>query len=182
MARAIWKGSISFGLVNIPVGLYTAEQRDDISMHLLDRRNMARVRYKRVNEETGREVPWEEIVHGYEYEDGEYVVLSEEDLKRANPEATQTIDIVGFVEADEISPLYFDKPYYLGPQKKSEKGYALLREAFEAHRQGGHRQGGHPHPAVPRRGHVAEDLLVLELLRFAHELREAEDLDLPGQA
>lgn len=180
MARAIWKGSISFGLVNIPVGLYTAEQRDDISMHLLDRRNMSRVRYKRVNEETGREVPWDEIVHGYEYGDGQYVVLSDEDLKRANPEATQTIDIVGFVDEDEISPLYFDKPYYLGAQKKGEKSYALLREALK-------RTGkvGIALVVIRTRQYLAAvipqgDLLVLELLRFGHELRQAEDLDLPG--
>jgi len=127
MARAIWKGSISFGLVNIPVGLYTAETRDEISFKLLDKKTMSPIHYKRVSEESGKEVPWEETVRGYEFESGQYVVMSDEDLKRAAPEATQTIDIVDFVDLEDISPLYFDKPYYLAPDKKGAKAYALLR-------------------------------------------------------
>jgi DNA end-binding protein Ku len=129
MPRAIWKGSISFGLVNIPVGLYTAESRDEVSFNMLDRRTKSRIHFKRVNEE-GKEVAWEDIVKGYEFESGQYVILSDEDLKRAAPEATQTIDIVDFVDLDEISPLYFDKPYYLGPDKKGGRAYALLREVL----------------------------------------------------
>src|SRR5947199_5571438 len=128
MARSIWKGSITFGLVNIPVALYAAEQREDIPLHLLDKRNMARVRYKRVNEESGREVPWEDTVRGFEVEGGHYVVLSDENLRHASPEKTQTIDILDFVDADEIDTVYFDKPYYLAPDKRGAKSYALLRE------------------------------------------------------
>src|SRR5262245_64554202 len=130
MARAIWKGSISFGLVNIPVGLYAAESRDEIHFKLLDRRNMSPIHYKRVNEESGREVPWDETVRGYEFAEGKYVALTDEDLKRAAPEATQSIDISDFVDLEDISPLYFDKPYYLAPDKKGAKAYALIREVL----------------------------------------------------
>lgn len=180
MPRAIWKGSISFGLVNIPVGLYSAETREELDLTMLDRRNMARVRYKRVNESSGREVPWDEIVKGYEYEDGQYVVLSEEDLKRANPEATQTVDIEDFVDVSEISPVYFDKPYYLGPQKKGHKSYALLRETL---RRAG--KVGIARVVIRTKQYLAavvpeEDVLVLEILRYAHELRDPDQLDLPG--
>src|SRR5215213_4889373 len=121
MPRSIWKGSISFGLVNIPVGLYSAETRDEIHFKLLDKKTMSPIHYKRVSEESGKEVAWEEHVRGYEYEKGKFVVLSDEDLKRAAPEATQTIDISDFVDLEDIDPLYFDKPYYRAPDKKGTK-------------------------------------------------------------
>jgi DNA end-binding protein Ku len=181
MARAIWKGSISFGLVNIPVGLYGAETRDEIHFHLLDKRSMSPIKVKRVNEKSGREVPWEAIVRGYEYQEGKYVVLSDEDLKRADPEATQTVEILEFVEGDEIEPTYYDKPYYLAPLGKAGKSYALLREALA-------RTGkvGIAKVVIRTRQYLAalmvqDKLLVLELLRFAHELRSADSLDLPGR-
>jgi DNA end-binding protein Ku len=179
MPRAIWKGSISFGLVNIPVGLYSAEKREEISFHLLDRRNMARVRYKKVNEETGDEVPWDETVRGYEYEKGHYVVLTDEDLKRAAPEATQSIDIIDFVDIEEISPLYFDKPYYLGPDKKGGRAYALLRETLR--RTG---KAGIAKVVIRTKQYLAGvvargDVLTLEILRYAHELRDPGELDVP---
>lgn len=180
MARSIWKGSISFGLVNIPVSLHPAENREEIPLHLLDQRNMARVRYQRVNEKTGKEVPWEETVRGFELEDGRYVVLSDADLKSASPEKTQTIDIVDFVDLDEISPVYFDKPYFLAPDKKGEKSYALLRETLK-------RTGkvGIATVVIRTKQYLAavlpqDDVLVLNLLRFSHELRSAESLDLPA--
>src|SRR5262245_59677134 len=116
-SRAIWKGSIDFGLVNIPVRLHAAESSDEMSFDLLDRRDFSRVRYRRVNENTGREVPWDKIIKGYEYEKGEYVALSDDDFAQANIEATQTIAISDFVDASEVSPLYYDKPYYLEPMK-----------------------------------------------------------------
>ena len=179
MARAIWKGSISFGLVNIPVGLHSAESRDEIHFKLLDRRNMSPIRYKRVNEESGREVPWEETVRGYEFSDGKYVALTDEDLKRASPEATQSIDIIDFVDLEDISPLYFDKPYYLAPDKKGAKSYALLRETLR-------RTGkvGIAKVVIRTRQYLAAvvargDVLTLELLRYAHELRDPKDLDVP---
>jgi DNA end-binding protein Ku len=179
MARSIWKGSISFGLVNIPVGLYSAEKREEIPLHLLDQRNMARVRYKRVNEESGKEVPWEETVRGYEVEGGHYVILSDEDLQRASPEKTQTVDIQDFVDLDEISPLFFDKPYYLAPDKKGAKSYALLRETLK-------RTGkvGIATVVIRTKQYLAAvraegDVILLDLLRYAHELRSPDDLDLP---
>jgi DNA end-binding protein Ku len=132
MARAIWTGSISFGLVEIPVSLHTAESPEkEIRFHLLDRRNMKPVGYSRVNKETGKEVPWGDIVRAYEYEKGEYVVLADEELASANVEKSESIDIVGFVDLADIDPLFFDKPYYLKPLKKGSKGYALLREALD---------------------------------------------------
>src|SRR5262245_50288286 len=121
MARAIWKGSINIGLVNIPVALHSGEEREELSFKLLDRRNLAPVRYKRVNEKSGREVPWGEIVKGYEYKNGEYVVLTEEDFRRADVEATQTVEITSFVNASEIDPAYYDKPYYLEPLRSEER-------------------------------------------------------------
>lgn len=179
MARAIWKGSISFGLVNIPVGLYSAESRDEIHFKLLDRRNMSPIHYKRVNEESGREVPWDETVRGYEFADGKYVALTDADLKRAAPEATQTIDILGFVDLEDISPLYFDKPYYLAPDKKGAKSYALLREV---QRRTG--KAGIAKVVIRTRQYLAAvvargDVLTLELMRYAHELRDPKDLDVP---
>lgn len=179
MPRAIWKGSISFGLVNIPVGLYTAESRDEVHFNMLDRRTKSRIHFKRVNEE-GDEVPWEQIVKGYEFESGQYVILSDEDLKRAAPEATQTIDIVDFVDLDEISPLYFDKPYYLGPDKKAGKAYALLREVLRRTN-----KVGIAKVVIRTRQYLAAvvargEVLTLELLRFAHELRDPGELDVPS--
>src|SRR5690349_11223014 len=113
MARSIWKGSLSFGLVEIPVSLVAAEESgNEISFHQVDRRTFARVGTKRINKDTGEEVPWEEIVRGYEYEPDEYVVLTDEELARANVKATQSIDIEDFVSQDEIDPMYFEKPYF----------------------------------------------------------------------
>ena len=179
MARSIWKGSITFGLVNIPVGLYTAETRDEIHFKMLDKKTMSPIHYKRVSEESGKEVDWNDIVRGYEFSPGKYVVMSDEDLKRAAPEATQTIDIVDFVDMDEISPLYFDKPYYLGPDKKGSKAYALLREVLRRTNKVGIakvviRTRQYLAAVVPR-----GDVLTLELLRFAHELRDPSELDIP---
>lgn len=180
MARSIWKGSITFGLVNIPVGLYSAEKREEtVSFHMLDKRNMARIRYKRVNEETGREVPWEETVRGHEFESGRYVVLSDEEMERAAPEKTQTVDILDFVDAGEISPLFFDKPYYLGPEKRGAKSYALLRETLRRTK-----KVGIAKVVIRTRQYLSAllvegDAMVLNILRFAHELRDADELDLP---
>jgi DNA end-binding protein Ku len=141
---------------------------------------MARVRYRKVNEETGDEVPWEETVRGYEYEKGHYVVLTDEDLKRAAPEATQTIDIIDFVEFEEISPLYFDKPYYLGPDKKGARAYALLRETLR--RTG---KAGIAKVVIRTKQYLAAvvargEVLTLEILRYAHELRDPGELDVPS--
>src|SRR6478736_6285518 len=130
MARAIWKGSISFGLVNIPIALYPATRREELKFRLLRKTDLSPINYKRVAENDGKEVPWEDIVKGYEYEKGQFVILKDEDFRRADIEATQSVEIIEFVNLDEIDPMYFDKPYYLEPQKKGEKAYTLLREAL----------------------------------------------------
>ncbi|HEX3128912.1 MAG TPA: Ku protein [Thermoanaerobaculia bacterium] len=179
MARSIWKGSITFGLVNIPVGLYSAEKREEVSFHLLDRKNKARVKYKRVNEETGREVAWEDTVRGFELESGKYVILTDEDLQRAAPEKTQTVDILDFVDLEEIDPSFFDKPYYLAPDKKGAKSYALLREVLKRTK-----KVGISKVVIRSKQYLAAviaegDVIVLNILRFAHELRDPKELDLP---
>src|SRR5678809_1069159 len=132
MARAIWKGSISFGLVNIPIALYPATRREELKFRLLRKTDLSPVNYKRVAEKDGKEVSWNQIVKGYEYEKGKYVVLREEDFQRVDLEATQTVDIQDFVDLEEIDPMFFYKPYYLEPQKGGDKAYVLLREALRA--------------------------------------------------
>ncbi len=178
--RAIWKGHISFGLVSVPVSIYSAEKRADLQLHMLDSRNHARVRYERVNAETGEEVPWGEIVRGYEYDNGSYVVISDEQLKKAAPEATKAIELEGFVDVDEIDEMFFDKPYYLEPGKAGKKGYALLREAL---RESG--KAGIARVVIRTRQYIAaltpkDKVLVLTLLRYGQELRSPEELELPG--
>jgi DNA end-binding protein Ku len=179
MPRELWKGAIHFGLVNIPVSLYPAEQREELSFTMLDRRDLSPVGYKRFNKNTGDEVPYEQIVKGYEWEDGQYVLLEKEDFKRANVEASQTVDIIGFVEAAEIPLSYFESPYYLAPAKHGEKGYALLRETLE-------RAGriGIANVVIRTRQHLAAlypqgKLLVLNTLRYQNEMRPADDLKVP---
>jgi DNA end-binding protein Ku len=180
MARAIWKGSISFGLVNIPVGLFSAESPDEISFRQLDKTNLAPIGYKKYNKKTGKEVEFENIVKGYEYDDDRYVLLSDEDLRRANPEKTQTVDITDFVELEEIQPELFDKPYYLAPLKKNTKAYALLREALKRSR-----KVGIAKVVIRSREYLAaviphDEVLILEILRYPHEMRGTSDLELPG--
>ncbi len=179
MARSIWKGAISFGLVNVPVGLYSAERRDELRFNQLDRRTMSRVREKRVDEKTGSEVPYEEIVRGYDTGGGQYVVITDDEIKAANPKATQTVDILGFVAADEIDVTYFERPYYLAPTGSGKKGYALLRAVL--------RDTGRVAIArvvIRTKGYLCAivargDVLVLETLRYASELRDPSELDVP---
>src|SRR5438874_6947205 len=180
MARGLWKGAISFGLVNVPVELYSAQKRSaELDLTMLDKRDMAPVGYRRVNKATGKEVPWEDVVKGYEYEDGKYVVLSEEDFRRANPEASKTVDIVAFVEVHDIAPLYFETPYYLAPGKRGEKAYALLRDAMA---KAG--KAGIATVVIRTKQYLAAlmaqgDALVLNTLRYHKELKSAADLDIP---
>lgn len=181
MARAIWKGSISFGLVHIPVGLFSAEKTNDLSFRQLDRRNLSPVGYRKYNKATGEEVESDVIVKGYEYESGHYVVLSDEDLLRANPEKTQTVEITDFVDLEDIEPVFYDKPYYLAPTGKNAKGYALLREALKRTRKVGIakvviRSREYLSAVVPQ-GNV----LVLEILRYADEIRATDDLEVPAE-
>lgn len=179
MPRAIWKGAISFGLVHIPVELYPAESRQGLDLDMLDKRDFAPVGYKRYNKETGKDVEWEHIVKGYEYEKGQYVVVSDEDLKRANVEATQTIDILSFTSADEIPSIYFEQPYYLKPARGGAKVYVLLRETLKHAGKIGIAQ-----VVIRTKQHVAallamDKVIVLNLLRYHDELRSPDELELP---
>ena len=180
MARPVWRGAISFGLVHIPVVLSSAENRNSFDLTMLDRRNMKPVGFKRYNKETEKEVEWDDIVKGYEYEKERYVVLTEEDFKRANIEATQTVDIVTFVDAEEVAPAYFETPYYLAPDKRGEKGYALLRETLKATN-----KIAIATVVIRTRQYLAalipsDDVIVLNTLRYKNELKSAKDLDVPS--
>jgi len=179
MARGLWKGAISFGLVNVPVELFSAEKRStELDLTMLDKRDLAPVGYKRYNKASGEDVPWSEIVKGYEYEDGKYVVLSDEDFRRANVEASKTVEILAFVDAGKIAPLFYETPYYLAPGKRGEKAYALLRDAL---RKAG--KVGIASVVIRTRQYLAavfaqDDVLVMNTLRYADELRKAEDVDI----
>jgi DNA end-binding protein Ku len=180
MPRAIWTGSIGFGLVQIPVALHTAEDRSDLDMTLLDRRDFSPVGYERVNKKTGKEVKWENIVKGYEHSDGKFVVLTEADFAEANVEATKQIDILDFVELSEVDPRYLERPYYLAPLKGGQKSYALLREVLK--KTG---KAGIGKVVIRTKQHLAavvahEQALLLILLRFADELRDPKGLELPS--
>jgi DNA end-binding protein Ku len=177
--RAIWKGSISFGLVNIPIALYPATRKEELKFRLLRAKDLSPVNYKRVAEKDGKEVPWGEIVKGYEYEKGKFVVLNDKDFQRVDLEATQTVDIQDFVDLDEIDPMYFYKPYYLEPQKGGDKAYVLLREALADGK-----KVGIAKVVIKTRQYLAgvkalKNALVLELMHFADELLDAEKLNVP---
>ena len=179
MARAIWKGSIAFGLVNIPVALTSAESRPDIQLHMVDSSNHGRIRYERVNADTGEEVPWDRLVKGYEHDDGKFILLTGEELEAVKPKLTKTIEITEFVEMSEIDPILFDKPYYLEPEKRGRKAYALLREALRKTD-----KAGISRVVIRTREYlsamfVRDDVLVLMLLRFPQEVQNIAGLDLP---
>ncbi|MCO4861151.1 Ku protein [Cupriavidus sp. WGlv3] len=182
MPRTIWKGAIAFGLVNIPVVLRPASRSQSLDLDLLDVRDMAPVGYQRINKSTGKPVDKAHIAKGYQYAKDEYVLLSDEDFRRANVEATQTVDIVSFVDAESIPPYYFDTPYYLEPDKRGERGYALLHETM--------RRTGKAALALVvlrARQHLAamlvhDDALVLNTMRFADEVLPIAELRLPKVA
>src|SRR5689334_15673749 len=180
--RAIWKGSISFGLVNIPIALYPATRREELKFRLLRASDLSPVNYKRVAEKDGKEVPWDQIVKGFEYEKGKFVVLSEKDFERVDLEATQTVDIQDFVAVEDIDPMYFYKPYYLEPQKGGDKAYSLLRETLEKSK-----KVGIAKVIIKTRQYLAgvkplEHALVLELMHFAEELADPEKLNVPKKS
>lgn len=181
MARAIWSGTVGFGLVQIPVGLYAAEAPNELDLTLLDKRDFSPIGYERVNKKTGKEVDWKDIVKGYEHSKGEYVVLTDRDFEEANVEASRQMDILAFVEFASIDPRYIDKPYYLAPQKGGTKAYALLRETL---RKSG--KAGLGKVVIRTRQHLAvvvphDKALLLILLRFADEVRDESELDLPSR-
>ena len=181
MAHAIWSGSINFGLVTIPVKLFTAVRANDLSFNMLHAKDEGRIKYERICSVDGKQVPWDEIVKGYEYEKGEYVILTDDDFKKVNPEATQSVDIMEFVELEKINPMFFDKPYYLEPTKQGRHAYALLREALE--------KAGKVAIArvvIRTKESIAAvkpngDALVLELMHWADELVEQSDLEFPKE-
>ena len=179
MPRELWKGAIQFGLVHIPVSLFPGEQSEELSFTMLDRRDLQPVGYKRYNKTTGDEVPNEQIVKGYEWSDGEYVLLEKEDFKAASPEKTQSVDIVGFVPRESLPAYFFESPYFLAPGKHGDKGYALLRETLV-------RTGkvGIATVVIRTREHLAalyavDKWLVLNTLRYATELRDPSELKVP---
>jgi DNA end-binding protein Ku len=179
--RGIWSGFISFGLLQIPVLLYPAERRaEEIHFRQLDKHDLAPIRYERINSSTGKPVEWKDIVRGFEYEPDTFVVLEPEDLKNANVKATQTIDIQDFVRADDIDPAFFETPYYVAPQKRAAKAYVLLREALKK------KNAVAIATFVLRtREHLVAlmpvgDAIMLEVLRFGHELRAPKEMHLPA--
>jgi DNA end-binding protein Ku len=182
MAQTIWNGHITFGLVSIPVALHPAESRDELDFTLLDKKDMSPIGYRKVNKATGEEVPRERITRGLEVAKGRYVIVSDADLRRASPERTRQIEIMSFVDPAEVEPKYFDRPYYLEPVPKQEKGYALLRETL--------RKSGKMAIAtvvIHTRQHLAalvaeDEVLVLDLLRYPQELRDPSRLNLPAQS
>lgn len=182
MARPIWTGTLSFGLLNVPIRLMSGERRNDIHFRMLDQRSNTPVRYERVNADTGDEVPWKDIVKAFEYQKGSYVVLEEEDIKNAASDSHETVEIDTFVDGKEIPPAYFEKPYILVPAKKAEKGYVLLRETLK-------KTGkvGIAKVVIRTKEYLAAvmpegDALVLNILRYKAEIVDADDYELPGKA
>lgn len=177
--RAIWKGAIAFGLVNIPVKMFSASQGSELDLDMLDSQDNSKIRFRRVNERTGKEVPWERIVRAYDHE-GNYVVLSDEDMKRAAAEKTGTIAVKEFIPEEVVPGKYFEKPYYLAPEKSGVRAYALLREALKKSKKVAMatfvmRTKEHPGLLVPD-----GDVIILNQLRFAEEVRDPMELDIPS--
>ena len=181
MPRALWKGALTFGLVNIPVEVYPAEEKKEFKFSMLDKRDFSPVGYKRYSKESGKEVEWANVVKGYEYEKGQYVVLSDEDFKRANVKASQTIDILAFVPDGEIPYEFFETPYYLAPSGKGPKVYALLRETLRATK-----RIAIATVVIRTTQHLAAvsvngKMLMMNTLRFPDELRDAKGFEVPAE-
>ena len=178
--RAIWTGAIGFGLVNIPVRIFSATQDSNLDLDMLDKKDHAKIRFKRVNEDSGREVSWENIVKAYDY-NGKYVVLDEEDFKKASPEKSKIIEIVEFVKENEIESIFYETPYFLEPQKSGEKAYTLLREALK---KSGKVGVGNFVMRTKESLCVLKPMdnaILLQGIRFAQEIRNINDLDIPGK-
>jgi DNA end-binding protein Ku len=178
--RPIWNGSISFGLLQVPVQLFSATRDLDVHFRMVDSRDSKPIKYERVNEETGHEVPWKEIAKAYEIKKGSFVIIDEKEIKKAAPEQTQTIDIESFVDRCDIDPIYYEKPYYIAPGKKADKAYGLLRAALE-------KSGkvGIARVVIRTRQYLAavvpeEHALMLTLMRFGEEVIEPKTLGLTG--
>lgn len=179
MAKSIWKGDISFGLVTIPVSLISTEENNDLHFHLLDAKTKSRVRYQRISEDSGKELAWDEIVKGYEYDKGQYLVIDEKAFEKASPELFKSIDIEEFVDLKEIDPLYFTKPYYLVPDSKNKKAYVLLREVLKKTNKVGVakviiRSKESLSLVLPH-----ENALLLYLIHYHDEIRQEEEITVP---
>lgn len=182
MARSLWKGAINFGLVNIPVELFPAEERKEFEFSMLDKRDLSLVGYKRYSKKSGKEVAWSDVVKGYEYDKDRYVVLTEEDFRRANVKATRTIDIKAFVPAKEIPAQYFETPYYLVPTGRGQKVYALLRETLKSTGRVAVAQ-----VVIRTTQHLAMvapigRALMLITMRYAYQLRGTRGFELPAES
>mgnify|MGYP003411736071 FL=1 len=178
--KALWKGSISFGLVNIPVKLYSASQSHTLDLDMLRKGDLCQVRFARVCRDDGKEIPYEDIVKGYKYVDGDYVVLTDKDFENASVEKTHTIDILHFVNEKEIDPVYFEKPYFLVPEKSGTKSYALLREAIKQTK-----KAGIGRFVLKNREHIGllrifDDIIVFNQIRYYDEIRDKGDLSIPS--
>lgn len=177
--RAVWKGAISFGLVNIPVDLVSAEKSNDLKFNLLDSRDNSRIRYERINEETGEEVPWNQIVKAYEFSEDNYVIVTEEDFEKADIKAMKTIDIETFINREELQLKYFEKPYYIQTKRGGEKAYVLLLDALKKTD-----KIAIARVVIRTKEYLAaiypqDDLLILNLIRFDQELKSVEDVKIP---
>ncbi len=180
--RAIWKGSLSFGLVNIPVAMYTASREKEISFVLLHKKDMSEIRYARICKTEDKEIPWEEIVKGYEYEKGNFVILDDKDFEKANLKKSKTIEVINFIGKDEIDPIYYVKPYFLEPDKNAENAYCLLREALYKSQKVGLAKyvlRNKEHIAVVK---VHDNMIILNELRYQNEILSSADLKIPGQS
>jgi DNA end-binding protein Ku len=181
MTRALWKGAIAFGLVHIPVALYSGSRNDAIDFDWLDKRDMKPVGYKRINKQTGKEVAQDDIVRGFRYAAERYVVLSDEEIKAANVKRTQSVDILAFVDVEEIPRLYFETPYYLAPIQRGQKVYALLRETLRRSN-----KVGIANVVIQTKQHLAAlmvsgPVLILNTLRWPSEVRSLDELKLPDE-
>jgi DNA end-binding protein Ku len=177
--RSIWKGSISFGLVNIPVHMYTASQEKEISFVMLHKKDHSEIRYARICKSEEKEVPWDEIVKGYEYEKGNFVILEDEDFQKANLKKTKTIEIMNFIEEDEVNSIYYAKPYFLEPDKNAENAYSLLREALKRTK-----KVGLAKYVIRNREHLGvvkiyENTIILNELRYQTELVHLDEVKVP---
>jgi DNA end-binding protein Ku len=178
--KAIWKGAIGFGLVNIPVKLYSASQRSELDLDMLDKKDHAHIRFRRVNEKTGREVDFKNIVKGYKYR-GDYIIVEDKDFLAASPKKSALIEITNFVKQEEIEAIFFESPYYLVPEKSGNKAYTLLLEALEKSKKAGIgsfvlRSKEHLCVLSP-----VKNVIVLNTIRYAEEIRDISALDLPKQ-
>lgn len=182
MKKAVLKGSINFGLVNIPVEMFSASQAQEIKFTMLHKKDLSEIRYSRICKAEGKEVPWKDIVKGYANEKGKYIVLTEEELKRASAEKSKSIEIVEFVKEEEIDSIYYEKPYVLEPQKGANKPYHLLLEVLKKSK-----KVGIAKYVIHNREHVGVlkfhgDFLIINQLRFESELKDFADLKAPAIA